>query len=417
MRKFNVKKEKNKGAATTLVLVTILGFIMLLSAAFTLVSALLNSQMNSNIRIQQFYTEQVDNIASIYDEVIYNMYENPKTIKQAKISGVFLKENTMLLDDNNNNVMIPKGFKIASDSGTNVTEGIVIEDQDIIEGIGNNRGNQYVWIPVGIGIKKSETESVDITLGRYTFSDGNNGEIKGTETLIQSAKHYINQSDDIIIYNYYKELTTSRNGVVDTENRLNDLNATALDLKGFIDSVNTNGGYYIARYEASYGIDGKANSKVSNNFINANSPAPTTEGQLWNNISQIDASKASRNIYANINYTDVKTDLINSYAWDTAIVYIQKFSGDTDYSRQDSLNTSLTNTGLITDERCKINDMASNIREWTTEYSIRVDSSLAYPCVIRGGDYSNTNTCTSNHYNNTATIKVNFFGFRSVLYI
>ena len=67
---------------------------------------------------------------------------------------------------------MPEGFKIASDSGVNVTEGIVIEDNDIIEGIGNNRGNQYVWVPVGNGIKKAGGSTVDITLERYTFADG-----------------------------------------------------------------------------------------------------------------------------------------------------------------------------------------------------------------------------------------------------
>ena len=71
----------------------------------------------------------------------------------------------------------------------------------------------------------------------------------------------------------------------------------------------------------------------------------------------------------------INSDLMNSYAWDTAIVYIQTFSGDTDYSYQTSKNTSSSgpkNTGnLVTtnDEVCKINDMASNCCEYTTEYS------------------------------------------------
>ncbi len=55
----------------------------------------------------------------------------------------------------------------------------------------------------------------------------------------------------------------------------------------------------------------------------------------------------------------IPSDLINSYAWDTAIVFIQKYSGDSDYSRQNSLNTTLVNTGTIGNERCHINDIAS----------------------------------------------------------
>ena len=255
---------------------------------------------------------------------------------------------------------------MAEDSGINVTEGIVIEDNDIKEGIGNNRGNQYVWVPVGNGIKKSDGTTVDITLGRYTFASD------GTPTLKQDAVNYI---QEVAINTYWKELATSRTGVA--SDGLDGLNTTAVNLKGFVDSVKANGGYYIARYEASYGTDGKANSKVSNTYATS---TPNKEGQLWNCITQINAATASRNLYNTVN-----SDLINSYAWDTAIVYIQNFSGDTDYSRQTSLNKSLANTGVNNDEKCKINDMSSNIREWTTEYCTDVPSSNPTPCTSRGG--------------------------------
>ena len=49
-----------------------------------------------------------------------------------------LDETTEVEDGLENKVVIPGGFGIASDSGTNVEDGIVIEDED---------GNQFVWIP------------------------------------------------------------------------------------------------------------------------------------------------------------------------------------------------------------------------------------------------------------------------------
>ncbi|MGN1269646.1 MAG: hypothetical protein ACI4UU_02100, partial [Clostridia bacterium] len=82
------------------------------------------------------------------------------------------------------------------------------------------------------------------------------------------------------------------------------------------------------------------------------------------------------------------SDLINSYAWDTAIVFIQKYSGNTAYSKQNSKNGSLADTGErtgTTDKVCNIYDMASNTMEWTTEYSTRTYSSSVSPCVGRGG--------------------------------
>ena len=101
-------------------------------------------------------------------------------------------------------------------------------------------------------------------------------------------------------------------------------------------------------------------------------------------------------MYSSSNF---ESDLINSYAWDTAIVFIQTFSGDANYSRQVGQNTesslqkcgeSILDSNYVDDGdetqdvRCNIYDMAGNTREWTTE----TYSSASGPCVGRGGYYS-----------------------------
>ena len=353
-----------------------------------------------------------------------NPPETVKTVAEVKGGDYFTKPTT-IKDSNGNLIKVPEGFKIASDSGINVTEGIVIEDNDIIDGIGNNRGNQYVWVPVGNGIKKSNGTTVDITLGRYTFANGtsdkdSSGTIlaKGTPILKQSAENY---TQEVVVGSYFKELATYREGKASSG--LDGLNTTSRGkqkadgtyegIKSFIDSVKANGGYYIARYEASYGTDGKANSKISNTFTDSDTaPTTRTEGMLWNHITQIDAATASRELY-----NTATTDLINSYAWDTAIVYIQNFSGDTDYSYQNSKNTVLTNTGANNDEVCKINDMASNTCEWTTEYSTITNSSNAYPCTSRGGNYNTSSYYTSFRNIGTAAGSTWSIAFRPTLYM
>ena len=348
-----------------------------------------------------------------------------KTVEEYKISGTYMPGKTTLKDSNDNLIVVPEGFKIAEDSGINITEGIVIEDNDIKTGIGNGRGNQYVWIPVGTGLKKSDGSSINIELGRYVFADGTNHKGEdgvevlpvGTPILIQSAENYASETEIHVTAsaptsenNYvWKELKDYRAGVV--SDGLDGLNTTAKNLKGFIESVKTNGGYYIARYEASYGTDGKTNSKVSNSFI-SDTTVPTIEGQLWNNITQINASIASQGLYSTIN-----SDLMNSYAWDTAIVYIQNFSNDTDYSRQTSLNTSLANTGENEDEVCKINDIASNISEWTTEYSSHTNSTFSYPSTLRGGNYGGRSLYNSQRSSHNMTTGSIYITFRSTLYI
>ena len=405
----NIIKNEN-GAVSALVLFTVLMFIVILMGVYLTVTARQKAQIKSDMRIEQVYRKDVNNIDNVYDEII----SKSKTVEEMK-DGDYFKEKTILRDSNGNIITVPEGFKIASDSGSNVTEGIVIEDNDITtDGNGNKRGNQYVWIPVGKKVKKSDGSIVEITLGRYTFANGtndkdSNGKIlsKGTPILKQSAENY---TQEVLINSYYKELAISRTGVASSGT--NVLNTTALNLKEFIDSVKANGGYYIARYEASYGTDGKANSKVSSSY--STTTAPTKEGTLWNFVTQLSAATASRGLY-----TTVTTDLINSYAWDTAIVYIQNFSGDTNYSLQDgkSINSSLTNTGVNKDEKCKINDMASNSWEWITEYSTNTDSFPAGHCTTRGGVFNSSVSYTSYRFNYSATRSSNGGTFRSALYM
>ena len=418
-----IMKRNTKGITLIALVVTIIVLIILAGVSISLVlgeNGIVNKAKKAKENTELAKVEEetrLNELAKQIEEGTSGGTTNPpetiKNIEEVK-GGNYFDKATTIKDSDGNLIKVPEGFKIAEDSGINVTEGIVIEDNDIIDGIGNNRGNQYVWIPVGTGIKKADGSSVDITLGRYTFANGTSNKAedgtvltKGTPILKQSAEDY---ADEVLINSYWKELVTSRTGV--KSEGTDGLNTTALNLKGFIDSVKANGGYYIARYEASYGTDGKANSKVSNNFIDTTGTAPTTEGTLWNNITQIDSVTASRNIYE-----AVTSDLVNSYAWDTAIVYIQNFSKDTDYSRRNSKNTSLSNTGINEDEVCKINDMSSNTREWTTEYSTVTSNSNADPCTDRGGDFSDSNDNTSYRNNNYATTSHKVITFRTTLYM
>ena len=45
------------------------------------------------------------------------------------------------------------------------------------------------------------------------------------------------------------------------------------------------------------------------------------------------------------NATTYTSDLMNSYAWDTAILYLQTFGNNKTYSMKNSVNTSLASTG------------------------------------------------------------------------
>ncbi len=269
----------------------------------------------------------------------------------------YMKENTEVTDENGNTLVVPAGFKITEDAN-NVTEGIVIEDKE---------GNQFVWVPVG-EVKIKDQQPQTITLSRYTFATDGKEKDEG--------ENKINK--------YYQELATPSNG-----------NAIAKNIKEFKKSATENNGYFIGRYEAR-----KSSNKVTEK---------STDG-AWLNIGQEDASKNSQEMYADNN--DFTSDLINSYAWDTAIVFIQKFGGDPDYSIYGNYNDSYTE-GDYNDSKCNIFDMANDNREWTTESYCY--STTYTGCVYRGGYQNGTSkTCSRNQFKNNVR-GVNM-GFRPILY-
>ncbi len=126
-------------------------------------------------------------------------------------------------------------------------------------------------------------------------------------------------------------------------------------------------------------------------------------------------------IYINEN-NNFQSDLINSYAWDTAIMYIHTFSGDVDYSKQSGMNTiatlqqtgtSILSTDNELDKRCNIYDMAGSAYEWTTETCTYTGN----PCSARGGRYNHESHNTAGReYNTTEYTNMNL-SFRSILYL
>ena len=116
-----------------------------------------------------------------------------------------------------------------------------------------------------------------------------------------------------------------------------------------------------------------------------------------------------------------ESDLINSYAWDTAIVFLQECDDREDkakpYSIQTSLNSSLAEKGTngteTEDVICNVYDMASNCYEWSTETS----SSAGNPCVVRGGYYSDSSNYTSRRGISYTTSSSSIYSFRPLLYL
>ena len=328
------------------------------------------------------------------------------------------EETVQVEDEYGNKVTVPKGFEVVEEEGTTVPEGIVIQDKD---------GNQFVWIPVGRVYKDNTgTNYSDIQLGRYTFNKTN-----GTPTPVQYAyteanpenyKQLIALPENVEETDCYEYATRANPDGIDSAGT-NALNAIAKDLEGFVNSVKENNGYYLARYEASYGSGtsvanykplSKISTSVSDGINDFN--MKYVVGHLWVSTGQIGAAKICRNMYNNDESIGVESDLTNSYAWDTAIVFIQEM-GNSNYANKAVENRIFMNTGTTGDEVCNIFDMASNHREWSTEYSSYQDDDRGMPYLVRGGfAYSGTTyTAMRAWYHQSGIMR--YVTFRPVAYI
>ena len=332
-----------------------------------------------------------------------------KLPKISTLVGTVVDKNTKAEDAYGNKITIPKGFKVLANgtstesasytySGDNipaVQDGIVIEN--------GTDGNQFVWVPVGT-IKNKDNTTSTITLGRYSDFTAKNGVY--TPAQVASVE---NCTQEVTIDTYFKELSTFREGNSATDSTAQ--NATARDLKTFIETSLANGGYYIARFEAS-GTASKITSKYNQTVLG--------------NITQPNAAKAAREMYGEIkenNKLVYASDLVNSYAWDTTIIFIQTYSTETDASSYASKNksTSFSKTGINNDKYCNIWDMSGNTCEWTTEYSTVFGNGMVDLHGCRGGFYisgaDEDELYTSNRVDEFQCAPPRIRGLRPLLYV
>ena len=280
-----------------------------------------------------------------------------------------LDKTTEVKDGLENKVVIPGGFGIAADSGTNVEDGIVIEDED---------GNQFVWIPA-----KTEAEggaTINLSTG-------------GTANVVYKRTDFGIQYGS---YSSYSETMPS------------DEEA----------SVNANGGYYIGRFEAGDGtsIDFRT-SETDGTVVIKKNQVP------YNWITYEDAKTKAEGMDTVQRYSTATTKLVSSYAWDTALDFIQKANSDNEHSGYATSspegNYSDTNYGhgLIrtgqTTAVSNIYDMGGNLCEYTTESY----PDVRYPYVYRAGPYNNFSDFYPAGYRNSLDDGAySWTGFRPTLY-
>ena len=270
-------------------------------------------------------------------------------------------------------VKIPAGFYYV---GGTKTSGIVISDNVNDKDKYKNKavvgtdllGNQYVWIPCTTDNTSSDLQYTRTEWGVEVDGDDNSRAIKDELTLTDASVTY---SD------------------ADTANGINaDVSKEIVaQIKAEKASVAQYGGYYIGRYEVG------RNSDTAVVKYNQTPYASITWSTAYGLAKKI------------ITNSEVTSYLCSSYAWDTAVNFIQNNSTAKNYAtsmtgfngnwnsqevKDPSENvikpagtSQQLNTGLTT-QFCNIFDMGGNEVEFTTELNPGTSETV----VLRGGDYN-----------------------------
>ena len=274
-------------------------------------------------------------------------------------------------------VKIPTGFYYV---GGTKASGIVISDNKNDKNKYRNQkvvgtdllGNQYVWIPCTTDSSSSDLQYARTEWGVEVDGDDNSRAIKDELTLTDASVTY---SD------------------ADTANGINaDVSKEIVaQIKAEKASVAQYGGYYIGRYEVG------RNSDTAVVKYNQTPYASITWSTAYGLAKKI------------ITNSEVNSYLCSSYAWDTAVNFIQNNSTAKNYAtsiegfngnwnpqavKDPSGNvikpagtSQQLNTGLTT-QFCNIFDMGGNEAEFTTELNPGTSETV----VLRGGNYIDYNT-------------------------
>ena len=298
-------------------------------------------------------------------------------------------------------VKIPTGFYYV---GGTKTSGIVISDNVNDKDKYKNKavvgtdllGNQYVWIPCTTDSTSSKLQYARTEWGVEADGDDNSRAIKDELTLTDASVTYSN---------------------ADTANGINaDVSKEIVaQIKAEKASVAQYGGYYIGRYEV---------GKNSDTAVVKYNQTP------YASITWSTAYGLAKKIITN---SEVNSYLCSSYAWDTAVNFIQNNSTAKNYAtsiegfngnwnpqavKDPSGNvikpagtSQQLNTGLTT-QFCNIFDMGGNEAEFTTELNPGTSGTV----VLRGGDYYNYRPAGHRWGNSSGGAYVNV-GFRATLFL
>ena len=369
----NINKQNNRGITLIALVITIIVLLILAGISIAMLTG------------QNGILTQASNSKQATEE---STEKEKRQLSQVEASTQL--ENYDYTDAEGNTATIPAGFAVSNVEGENlVSKGLVI--------IGTT-GNEYVWIPCTI----DENDTNKLQYKRETEEWKIEDDPTDNPTLATK--------DELTLAGTTPSDEETDNGITTTV-----LNEIVEQVKNEKASVKANGGYYIGRYEV-----GKEN-EISVIKPNQNPYTNISCGQTYQESKKMYAGNGA------ISY------LCSSYAWDTAIKFIQTHSMATNYgnSRKDfnenwfDMEVKDKNGNIIKGEneamclktgkttaKANIYDMGGNVAEFTTE----LNPNTLEPVILRGSRYNDTFPAGSRWDTHSGVMGATC-GFRTTLFL
>ena len=386
--KTKIKNKQEKGITLIALVVTIVVLLILAGVSISLVlnnNGVISKAKDAKNQYAEAQTNEEKQLNDVSDWIDTKVGDKTEGDSVTKIDGV----------------PIPAGFVYV---GGTKDSGLVISDNSADKEkykdqttVGTDlEGNQFVWIPVD-----------------------NIADYKRTAYFTQVASGTTDATTKS------ERIKYSSSGIYYFTEALPEDEKTSVEAKK---------GFYIGRYEAGDQESTNAHALRTSSSSTSNKITVKAGQAPYNYVKCSEAKSLAEGFSAKQGYTSVKSKLVSSYAWDTAIAFIQKTNSDygscsvegnyndltftytniTGASKTKAKNTStLIPTGQTTAVN-NIYDMGGNVAERTTESYSNADG----PYAVRGGDYNSefANVPAGRRYGHSGNA-YDIYGFRLTLFL
>ena len=361
-----LKKVKNEnGSITSIVLVTILFFIIILSTALMVTSTQRKSQLDSDLTLKQIYQRDVDNAGKIAEKLETSDWIDEMETGIKKVDGVPIPEGYYYVGGTKAKGLVISDEKADAGKYKTVTDGNIPRTELI--------GNQWVWVPVETPSSLYTTVAAGQKLtgstGAKTTKYTNSAIISGITRVEPGDASSYREPD--IVTSYDTDYNAKTAGFSSLANMAETM---VSEYEEMIASLEKYKGFYIGRYELTANGEKTGATQTCENGVNWYT--------LYKNCKTLAVG------------SKVKTRMIWGLQWDATCNWL--LNSDPAYSITDSSTWgnysnndangagSKQNTGFSESWKANnIYDFAGNCLEFTQE------AGGTYVRASRGGVYGN----------------------------